>query len=83
MKYFQLYTSLVLLILVMLISGGNLAAQTPQYYNFSGGTGYNTIPFTTAAGRGINNLYLAGEFNQPAPLPAGNNFNKYLIKNIL
>jgi len=62
---------MVLVILLMLIFGGDLAAQTPQYYNFSGGSGYNTIPFTTATGRGINNLYLAGEFILPTPIPPG------------
>ena len=71
MKNLQCFKISVLFIFVMLFIGGNLAAQTPQYYNFSGGSGYNTIPFTTATGRGMNNLYLAGDFSLPTPLPAG------------
>jgi hypothetical protein len=58
-------------VLFLLVFSVSAFAQTPQYYNFSGGTGYNTIPFTTATGRGINNLYLAGEFIQPTPIPPG------------
>ena len=72
MKYLQRFKFIVLLILVMLIFGGNLTAQTPQYYNFDtipGGT--NSSPFAQTGGKGMNNLFLAGEFNKPTPLPAG------------
>jgi hypothetical protein len=60
-------------ILLILIAGLNssLTAQ-PQYYNYNtAGDGANSFPFNTATGKNVQLLYLAGDFNQPTPAPAG------------
>ena len=47
-------------------------AQTPQYYNYQGvGSSNNSFPFNVTAGKAVQWLFLPGDFNQPAPLPAG------------
>ena len=60
--------------ILLFIAGLNndLTAQ-PQYYNYTGaGNGSNSFPFNVAAGKDIQLIYLAGEFNQPSAAPAGN-----------
>jgi hypothetical protein len=60
--------------ILLLIAGlnGSLTAQ-PQYYNYNtGGSGSNSFPFNMPAGKDVQLLYLAGDFNQPTPAPAGN-----------
>jgi hypothetical protein len=60
--------------ILFLIAGMNstLTAQ-PQYYNYTGaGNGSNSFPFNVVAGKNVQLLYRAGEFNQPTPAPAGN-----------
>jgi len=65
----------VLLLTVLLI--GSISAQTPQYYNYNNvGTSSNTFPFGQAAGKAVQWLFLAGDLNQPAPLPPGYQFTK-------
>jgi len=50
----------------------SLSAQ-PQYYNYTGaGNGSNSFPFNVAAGKDVQIIYLAGDFNQPSAAPAGN-----------
>jgi hypothetical protein len=50
----------------------NLIAQ-PQYYNYQNvGSSSNSFPFGQAAGKAVNWLFLAGDFTQPTPAPAGN-----------
>ena len=63
-----------LYIMILVLSGfcTSLSAQ-PQYYNYNGsGNGTNSFPFNVAAGKDVQLLYLAGDFNQPSPAPAGN-----------
>lgn len=44
----------------------------PDYYNYdTDGNGANSFPWNIAAGKEVQILFLAGEFNQPAPAPAG------------
>jgi photosystem II stability/assembly factor-like uncharacterized protein len=62
-----------LLILVLVLAVASFA-QTPQYYNYQNvGTSSNTFPFNQAAGKEVQWLILAGDLNQPSPLPPGNN----------
>jgi photosystem II stability/assembly factor-like uncharacterized protein len=49
----------------------NLTAQTPQYYNYNTGTSSNSFPFNVTGGKAVNTLILAGELNQPTPVPSG------------
>ena len=77
MKYLQRFKFIVLLILVMLIFGGNLAAQTPNHYNYQdSGVSYNNFPFGMNAGRAASWLFLPGEFTQPSPVPPGKRITK-------
>jgi len=47
-------------------------AQDPQYYNYNTTSSANSFPFNIPLGKEIQLLYLAGDFNQPTPAPAGN-----------
>jgi len=77
MKYLQRFKFVVLLILVMLIFGGNLTAQTPQHYNYQDqGVSFNNFPFGMNAGRASSWLFLPGEFSQPSPVPPGKRITK-------
>jgi hypothetical protein len=51
-------------------------AQVPQYYNYNTGTSLNIFPFGQPAGKEVQWLVLANDFNQPAPLSAGNTITK-------
>ena len=66
MKKF-IYTLLILTCIFAL----NLNAQTPMYYNLNTGTSSNSFPFNVSGGKAVNSLFLAGEFSNPTPLPAG------------
>lgn len=72
-KFFFLFLSLFLLLNLCFESH----AQTPQYYNYSTTIGANTFPFSVAAGKLIQFLYLPGDFAQPTPVPAGNQIVKF------
>jgi len=62
----------VSIILVLAGLNSSLTAQ-PQYYNYTGsGNGTNNFPFNVAAGKDVQLIYLAGDFNQPTAAPAGN-----------
>ncbi|MCX6160768.1 MAG: T9SS type A sorting domain-containing protein [Ignavibacteriae bacterium] len=77
MKYLQRFKFLVLLILVMLIYGGNVAAQTPHHYNYQNvGLITNNFPFGMPAGRAVNWIFLPGEFSLPSPVPSGKRITK-------
>ena len=58
---------------LLIIAGlkGSISAQ-PQYYNFNTLGSANSFPLNIAAGKDVQLLYLAGDFNQPTPAPAGN-----------
>jgi hypothetical protein len=67
-SYKKLFTSLIIFILFAV----NSFSQTPQYYNYNNvGSSNNSFPFNAAAGKAVNWLFLAGDFNQPAPIPPG------------
>ncbi len=44
-------------------------AEAPQYFNLNNGMSSNTFPFNQSAGKAVNWLFRAGEFNQPSSLP--------------
>jgi hypothetical protein len=62
--------AVILLILIFAFAAGSLAQ--PQYYNYNTPGTSNSFPFNIAAGKQVQLLYLAGDFNQPTPAPAGN-----------
>ncbi len=44
----------------------------PDYYNYdTEGNGGNSFPWNISGGKMVQNLYLAGDFNQPTAAPAG------------
>jgi hypothetical protein len=69
--------NLPLVFVLILFFAVSLTAQTPQYYNYNNvGASSNTFPFGQTAGKAVQWLFLAGDFNQPAPLPPGNQITK-------
>jgi hypothetical protein len=69
--------SVLLFLAVLFLCAADLSAQTPQYYNYQNvGTSNNNFPFGMAAGKAVNWLFLAGDFNQPTPLPVGKSISK-------
>ncbi len=72
MKNLHLLKSALAFLILFLLLGGNISAQTPQYYNFQGvGASNNSFPFNVAGGKAVQWLFLPGELNQPSPIPAG------------
>jgi len=61
----------VLSVLILSFLFSSVIAQTPQYYTSNTGTSANSFPFNVTGGKAVNSLFLAGEFSQPSPLPAG------------
>ena len=62
--------------LVIFLFTSFLEAQ-PQYYNYNNvGSSSNTFPFGQTAGKAVNWLFLAGDFNQPSPCPSGQQITK-------
>lgn len=59
-------------VLLLIASGVLSMAQSPQYFNLDNGTSSNSFPFNMALGKEVCWLFLAGEFSQPLPIPAGN-----------
>lgn len=45
-------------------------APTPQYFNLNTGASSNSFPFSVTAGKEVQSLILANEFNQPTSLRA-------------
>jgi hypothetical protein len=70
--HLSMFKSAMALLIIVFLSAGNLTAQTPQFYNYSNGTSYNSFPFNQAAGKMIQTLVAPGEYNQPIPATAGN-----------
>jgi hypothetical protein len=67
---------IILFLFISLLFVLNLQAQ-PQYYNYQNvGSSSNTFPFGQAAGKAVNWLFLAGDFNQPSPCPSGQQITK-------
>lgn len=50
------------------------------YYNFNNGTSANSFPFNISSGKAVNSLFLAGEINQPTPIPSGYSFDKVFFR---
>lgn len=71
LKVFKLEIFYYLLIFNLVIANISVS-QTPQYYNYNNNDLGNAFPFNVAAGKRIQVLYRAGEFNQPSPAVAGN-----------
>jgi hypothetical protein len=59
---------------------GYILSQTPQYYNLNTGTSANSFPFNMSAGKATNYLFLAGDFANPTPLPAGQQITKVYFR---
>ena len=57
--------------LLALVFASSSFAQLPQYYNFNTNGENNSFPFNQAAGKMVQYLYLANDFNTPGPAPAG------------
>lgn len=73
-KYITNFTFTILFFFFLSLT---VTAQTPQYYNYNNvGGSSNTFPFGQTAGKAVNWLFLAGNFNQPTPLPPGNQISK-------
>ena len=67
---------IILFLFVSLLFVAYVNAQ-PQYYNYNNvGSSSNTFPFGQTAGKAVNWLFLAGDFNQPSPCPAGQQITK-------
>lgn len=77
MKTLQRFKTLSLLLIVFLTLSAVSFAQTPQYYNYQNvGASNNNFPFNVAAGKASQWLFFPGDFNQPTPLPAGQQITK-------
>jgi hypothetical protein len=75
MRKLNTFFCCALLLVIFLFT--NIKAQTPQYYNYNNvGASSNTFPFGQTAGKAVNWIFLAGDFNQPAPLPPGQQITK-------
>ncbi|HCV43771.1 MAG TPA: hypothetical protein DGH68_09835, partial [Bacteroidetes bacterium] len=63
---------MVFIALLVLVLEFSVVSGQPQYYNYSNvGSGNNSFPFNVAAGKEVQYLFLANDFNQPTPCPAG------------
>jgi photosystem II stability/assembly factor-like uncharacterized protein len=76
---FSILKSLLTVILIVVFTAAEAVSQTPQFYNSSIGTSYNSFPLNVAAGKMVQTLIAAGEFNQPAPATSGNITKFYLL----
>jgi hypothetical protein len=63
----KIFTSVLFLFLT-----GLLMAQTPQFYNFTSQGTANSFPFNMSAGKMVQWIIKAGEYNQPTPATSGN-----------
>jgi Secretion system C-terminal sorting domain len=71
---------ITLFLFVFVLFAVNLHSQTPQYYNSNTGTSINVFPFAQTGGKAVNSLFLAGEFNQPSPVPVGQRITKVYFR---
>lgn len=78
--HLSLFKSTAALLLVVFLYACNLSAQTPQYYNYNNGTSFNSFPLNVAAGKMVQSLIAAGEFNQPNPPPGAGDITKFYLR---
>jgi len=52
-------------------NGTDSPTLTPDYYNYNTNGSNNSFPWGISGGKMVQLLYLAGDFNQPSPAPAG------------
>ena len=71
---------ITLSLFVIALFAVNIFAQSPQYYNLNNGTSSNSFPFNVTGGKAVNSLFLAGEFNQPSPVPSGMQITKVYFR---
>ena len=70
----------VVIVIILLISLQKANAQTPQFYNYSNvGTSSNSFPLGQSAGKQVQSIFLAGDFNQPNAVSAGNQITDIYI----
>lgn len=74
----SVFKSAAVLLIALFLSAGDSAAQTPQFYNYNNGTSYNSFPLNVVAGKMVQTLVAAGEFNQPTPVTSGSITKFYL-----
>lgn len=74
------FTGIIAILAIVLFLSADLTAQTPQYYNYNNGASGNSFPFNMATGKAANSLFLAGELNQPTPIPAGQKITKVYFR---
>ncbi len=63
---------------LFLVLAGSLLAQ-PMHYNALTGAG-NTFPLGQPGGKAVNWLFPAGAFNQPIPVPPGQEITKIYVR---
>jgi hypothetical protein len=61
----------IFIFILFLALTGALAAQTPQFYNYTTQGIANSFPFNQAAGKMAQWIILPGEYSQPTPAIAG------------
>lgn len=67
----------IITFLVLLFAFSSDLLAQPQYYNYNNvGTSSNSFPFGQNAGKRVQWLLLAGDLNQPGPVPPGNQITK-------
>ena len=65
------FKKLTLFFILIFAFAANSLSQTPQHYNYNTTLGANSFPFSVAAGKEVQWLVKAGEFNQPSGVPSG------------
>jgi len=70
---------IVSMFLCMFAFVASASAQTPQHYNYNALSNTNYFPFGVVAGKQVQWLVRAGEFNQPTPAPSGNITKLYFM----
>jgi N-acetylneuraminic acid mutarotase len=80
MKNLHNFLAAVIPMVILTFCTQLLLSQTPQYYNYNNGTSSNSFPFNVSGGKATNYLFLAGEFNQPTPIPSGQQITKVYFR---
>jgi len=62
----------IIFLAITIFTSFKLSAQDPEYYNYNTAGSPNFFPWGWSAGKEVQLLYLAGDFNQPSPAPIGN-----------
>ncbi|MGA2669101.1 MAG: T9SS type A sorting domain-containing protein [Ignavibacteria bacterium] len=71
MKKSKFILSTLILIVVIVLNGNLVLAQTPQYYNYQILEHNNSFPFGVTTGKGVQWLFTAGNLNQPGLVRSG------------